>query len=462
MSVRYLTARVGAITSALMPDPAAAAADDDQSEKPTPLSYESAAGPAPDPAAPPPKGAMFAIFLIAVMDFLGFGIIIPLLPRYIPDYKDSALKVTLIFSVYSVCQFVGAPILGALSDRFGRRPVLVVSQLGSAAGYLLLAVAPFAGAWTLFVVYLSRVIDGFTGGNIATAQAYVSDVTTPANRAKGMGMLGAAFGIGFSLGPAMGGILGHYDVSLPAYVAAALAVLAAGLSWRMLVEARVHQPTQSDVWLHPRQFAAVFRDPVIAQMLAISFFIMAAFVMMESTLVLFLDTHFGLGELGTGLFFGWLGLCIIVVQGGLVGRLSKMGGEWPMAIAGPAFVAVGMVAFTYSAWVPALALLLLAGAVNATGRSLQQPAISALMSKYSDPEKQGTVFGVYHGLGSLARVAGPVVAGLTYPYWKNTGQFVTAGLIAVACAAWTWSLRQQAGRPVLATPGPEAAAPEPS
>ena len=457
-----------------MPDPAAADDAPKQPAAPEHTSADSPAGGEPAGETPPvaPPGALFAIFLVAVMDFLGFGIIIPLLPNFLPELTEQALesdprnvlKVTLIFSVFSICQFVGAPVLGALSDRFGRRPVLVVSQLGSAAGYVLLAVAPFVKNYTLEIVYLSRVIDGFTGGNVAAAQAYISDVTTPQNRAKGMGMLGAAFGIGFSLGPAMGGLLGHYDVSLPALAAAALATLAAFLSWAKLTDARTHKPAEAGVWLHPRQLRPILRNGVVVQLLAISFFIMDAFVMMESTLVIFMRSskHFGFSQLESSLYFGWLGLCIIVVQGGLVGRLSKRGGEWPMAIAGPALVAAGMVLFTATAWGPAVWLLLLAGAVNAGGRSLQQPATSALMSKYADPREQGVVFGVYHGLGSLARVAGPIIAGLTYPYWRNTGQFVTAGAIAVACGVWTWALRQQAGRPVMAEPGPGAAAPEPS
>ncbi|HEX8910909.1 MAG TPA: MFS transporter, partial [Humisphaera sp.] len=425
-----------------------------------PASPDAGSG-APDPAAPP-KGAMAAIFLVAVMDFLGFGIIIPLLPNFLPELNEEALernvvnvlKVTLIFSIFSACQFIGAPVLGSLSDRKGRRPVLVVSQLGSAAGYLMLAAAPFCGAWTLWVVYLSRVIDGFTGGNVATAQAYISDVTTPANRAKGMGMLGAAFGIGFSLGPVVGGVLGHFggvlgarlgmpagqmDVALPAALAAVLAALAAVMSQLKLTDTRTHRPSEAGVWLHPRSLAPAFRSPVVTQLLLISFCIMAAFVMMESTLVIFVRSHkhFGWDQLATGLFFGWLGLCIIVVQGGLVGRLTRGGGglgraEWAMAVVGPIFVALGMAAFAGTAWVASVPLLLLAGAVNATGRSLQQPAASSLLSRYSSSRDQGTVFGVYHGLGSLARVVGPIVAGLTYRYWNNTGQFVTAGVIAVA------------------------------
>ena len=409
---------------------------------------------------------MGVLFLIVLIDLLGFGIIIPLLPRYVPDYKENALKVTLLFSIYSICQFLGAPILGLMSDRFGRKPVLAISQVGSAAGYVLLAVATRFPAHTLLLVYLSRIIDGFSGGNISTAQAYVGDVTTPANRAKAMGMLGAAFGIGFSIGPAVGGLLGHIDVSLPAYVAAALSLLAAVLCWLRLKDVRVRKPTDAEAWLHPARFAPIFRKPVLAQFLAVSFFIMAAFVMMESTIVLFLDTHFGFGERGTGWFFAFVGFVIIVVQGGLIGRMVKKFGEWKLAVFGPILVGLGMLLFTATAWWPLVALLLLAAAVNAAGRGFQQPTSSSLISKLADPDEQGAVFGLYHGLGSLARVAGPILAGLVYPFVNNTGQFLTAAAIAFAMAVWTAALRKQAGaiqpRGFDVTPATAAATPEPT
>jgi DHA1 family tetracycline resistance protein-like MFS transporter len=280
----------------------------------------------------PPKGALGIIFLIVFVDLLGFGIIIPLLPRYIPDFTEHPLKVTLLFSIFSICQFVGAPILGALSDRVGRRPVLVISQFGSAFGYLLLAIATTVEwenpATRLWLVYISRIIDGFTGGNISTAQAYVSDVTTPQNRAKGMGLLGAAFGIGFTAGPFLGGVLGHYDVSWPAYAATAFSTVAAVLTFLYLKESRVHKPTEAEVWLHPSRFVPILRRPVLVQLLVISFFVMAAFIMMESTITMFLDVRFGYKEKQVGLFFGFIGLVIVIVQGGLIGRLTKKLGEW--------------------------------------------------------------------------------------------------------------------------------------
>ncbi len=324
--------------------------------------------------------------------------------------------------------------------------MLAFSQLGSALGYVLLGVATdWGGQHTLALIYVSRVIDGFSGGNISTAQAYVSDVTTPLNRARGMGMIGAAFGIGFSIGPAIGGILGHFHLSWPAYFAAVFAALAAMQSWRQLPETRTRKPTEAEVWLHPSKFLPILRSGVLVQLLLISFCIMAAFVMMESTLVIYLaKPPLNFSELGTAFYFVYLGFIIALVQGGLVGRLSKKLGEWPLCIMGPVLVALGMLGYTTTAFKPLIAILLIAGAVNAIGRSIQQPGISALISKFSSRDQQGVVFGLFHGLGSLARVAGPIVAGLAYPYLRNTGQFVIAGIIAVIIAMWTLALRQPA------------------
>ncbi len=398
-----------------------------------------------DPA--PPKGALGIIFLILFTDFLGFGIIIPLLAFYVPDYELNPLKVTLLFSVYSICQFIASPILGALSDRFGRRPILAISQFGSAAGYILLGLATTIHwsdpAWILRLVFLSRIIDGLSGGNVSTAQAYISDVTTPQNRAKGMGLLGAAFGIGFSAGPALGGILGHWSISLPGYVAAGFSALAAFLTLARLPESRIHKPLDVEAWLHPSQFSPVLRKPALVQFLLIGFVSMAAFVMMESTLALFLasPTTFHYSKLKVGLFYAFIGVVIAVVQGGLIGRLNKRMGEWPLAILGPLFVGLGMLGLIGVAWHPVVWLLLLAGTFNAAGRSLQQPSLSSLISKFASPREQGVTFGLYHGLSSLARVIGPIIAGLAYPLLRHTGPYITAGALVALVALWTLSLR---------------------
>ncbi len=403
--------------------------------------------PSPDSGAP--KGALKIIFFIVFMDLLGFGIIIPLMPRYVPDYQHNVFGVTLLFSVYSICQFVGAPILGLLSDRHGRRPVLVLSQFGSVVGYAMLGFATdWGGHYTLAIIYLSRVIDGFTGGNISTAQAYVSDVTTHQDRAKGMGMIGAAFGIGFSVGPAIGGILGKYHVSWPAYLAALMSLCAAIQTWRKLPETRHDKPVEAEVWLHPSRFLPILRNPVLAQFLAIGFFTMAGFVMMETTMVLFLDRTFGYKEAATGWYFAFIGFIIVIVQGRLIGPLTRRFGEWPLAIAGPLFIAAGMAGLTQTAFTPLLGLLLVAGASNAIGRSLQTPTLTALLSRYANRSEQGVAFGLFHGLGSLSRVAGPILAGWGYQHLfrRNTGQFALAGGISIAVAVWTLLLSRTSGR----------------
>ena len=427
----------------------------------------------PDPAQPlspeASKRAMAIIFGIVVIDLMGFGIIIPLLPFYFHERQTNPLKVTLLFSVFSICQFIGSPILGALSDRVGRRPVLAVSQFGSSAGYILLGIATqfaFSDPTILILVYMSRVIDGFTGGNVSTAQAYVSDVTTPENRAKGMGMIGAAFGIGFALGPCLGGILGHFHPSIPAYVAAGFSAAAALLTLKYLPESRTHKPTEIEAWLHPSRFVPVLKNPMLVNLLSISFILMAAFVMMESTIGLFLEHMFKWRELGTGLYFVYIGIIIAFVQGRLIGKLVKRFGDWNLAVTGPILVSIGMLGYVTvgqqfgEGMGPAVyAMLFVAGTINATGRSLQMPTMSTLISVNSRAGEQGLVFGLSSGLQSLARVAGPIVAGLVYPLVRYTGAYVTASVMAAAMGLWLLSLRlkQPAFVPVAQQPFAAAA-----
>jgi DHA1 family tetracycline resistance protein-like MFS transporter len=405
----------------------------------------------PEPLQEPPKGALGIIFLIVFMDLLGFGIIVPLQPFYATMYQASPLQVTILFSIYSICQFVAAPILGILSDRHGRRPVLVLSQFGSAAGYVLLAVVT-QFEWhnltlALWLIYLSRIIDGFSGGNISTAQAYIADVTTEENRSKGLGVIGAAFGIGFTLGPAFGGLLGHYHPSLPGYAAAFFSIVAAVLTYLKLPESRRHKPAEVDAWLHPRVFLPILRKPVLLQLLLISTVSMGAFVMMESTIAIYLARQetFGWSMMQVGLYLSLLGLVIAIVQGGLIGRLVKRFGEWSLTSTGPLLVAAGMAMLVAVAYNPILWILLPGGIMNAVGRSISTPTLHGLISKSSDPREQGTVFGLMHGLSSIARVIGPVVAGLAYqrhetaPYWIS-------GAIMVGVTIWILAVHAMSKR----------------
>jgi DHA1 family tetracycline resistance protein-like MFS transporter len=386
-----------------------------------------------------PKGALKIIFLIVLSDLLGFSIIIPLLPFYARHYHGSDFQVGLLFSVYSICQLIGSPVLGLISDRFGRRPVLIVSQIGSVAGFVLLGVAthgdwfnPTLGLW---LVYLSRVIDGLSGGNISTAQAYISDVTTGEERTKGMGVLGAAFGIGFAIGPALGGILGHYNPSYPAFAAALCSGVAALQTWLRLPEPARHEHSETEAWLHPSRFLPIIRNPALLQMLLIFFFSMMAFVMMESTFAIYLNDLLGFNELKVGLLFALAGVTIAVVQGGFVGRLSKRLGPWPLVILGPLLVTLAMLLLASLNWHATLALILLAILLNATGRSLQTPTLSALISHTGDPRQQGTIFGLFHMLGSMARVVGPM-ATIAYTRHRAAPYLMAAG-ITFAISIWS-------------------------
>jgi MFS transporter, DHA1 family, tetracycline resistance protein len=397
------------------------------------------------PSSSPPKGALRIIFFIVFMDLLGFGVIIPLMPIYARQFNASPLEVTLLFAIYSACQFIASPILGAASDRFGRRPVLILSQIGSALGYLLLGVVTHhpwhAAKLGLWLVYLSRVIDGFSGGNISTAQAYIADVTTPQTRSHGMAMLGVAFGVGFAAGPFLGGIFGEHHASWPAYIAAGFSAIAALLTYLKLPESMVHKPTEAELWLHPSTFAPVLRNAAIFQLLLVGFFAMAAFVMMEASIVMFMADRFHYGPRYASWFFAFSGVIIIIVQGKFFRPLVKVFGEWNLAIVGPILVAAGMASYVEAGFRPLLTILLIGGALNAGGRSLWQPSFSSLLSKFADARQQGIVFGLFNGLGSLARVAGPIVAGLVYEPHRGIGPYIVAAIILLVLAGWTVLLR---------------------
>jgi DHA1 family tetracycline resistance protein-like MFS transporter len=406
------------------------------------------------PAAP--KAPLGIIFLIVLMDLLGFGLIIPLLPIFAKEYSASPMQIGLLMSVYSACQFIAAPILGVLSDRHGRRGVLVFSQAGSVAGYLLLAlVMQFhwsSAAMALGLFYLSRVIDGLSGGNISTAQAYISDVTTQENRAKGMGLLGAAFGIGFAFGPFVGGVAAASYLCLPGYLAAFFSAVAMLLTFFKLPESREHKPTDADVWLHPSRFRPILANRTLTQLLLISFISMLGFVQIESMGALFLGDIFNWRALGVGLYFGYLGLIIAIVQGGMIGRLVKKHGDWNLTILGPLGVALGMLNMVYMKSHPIVWLLLLGGAINSAGRSLQTPTLFALISKNSDRRQQGVVFGINQGLG---RVLGPVIGGWIYTRSAG-GPFLMATILSLLVCLWAAGLRRQ-GNPALTAPTPDTA-----
>lgn len=401
------------------------------------------------PGAGVPKGALSIIFLIVFIDLLGFGLLLPLMPFYARKFGASDVQTTVLFSVYSICQFIAAPILGVISDRHGRRGVLGFSQVGSVIGFVLMGFTTHhhweTASLGLLMLYIARVIDGLSGGNISTAQAYISDVTTKENRAKGMGLLGAAFGLGFVVGPGLGALLIHFiNESAPAYAAAVASGVAAILTFAYLPESRVHKPAEADAWLHPRVFKPLLKKPMLMQLMSIWFLTMAAYVMVDSTIVLYLADVFKFSAAKTGLYFVFVGVIIAGVQGGVIRPLMKRYSEWTLCALGPMLAAFGYLFTMTTAWHQLQTILVCGGAIYAFGRSLQMPTIQSLVSKTSSDAEQGVTFGFFQGTGTIARVVGPPIAGVIY-YRYHTGPFLAAAIIVGLAGAWTLALRRSAG-----------------
>ncbi|MEM6560712.1 MAG: MFS transporter [Planctomycetota bacterium] len=393
------------------------------------------------------KRAMATLFAVTLTGHIGFGIIIPLLPLFAERYWDSGLAAGLLFSVYSLCQFIASPLLGALSDKVGRRPVLIVSQLGSAAGYALLGWALMTEwsvpIWGYAVIFVSRIIDGATAGNVGAAQAYIADVSggDPSARSRALGLIGASFGLGFVIGPALGGLLSDWvSASAPAFAAGVLAAGSAVTAAIFLREPRRTVPTENAL-----SIAAVTRvlgDRSTGPLIGAWFTAMLAFVIIEpiGSLLLASDEAFGFTQAQVGYFFGLVGLVIILIQGGLIGKMVDAFGEWNLVVAGPALVIVGFVAYAGTTALPVLWLLGIAGVCGATGRSIHTVASAGLLSQYADDDRQGTTFGVYNAAASLARVIGPLLAGLAFDF-AMVAPFIIAVLIMAIALAWLLILR---------------------
>lgn len=359
------------------------------------------------------RSPLLVIFITVFIDLLGFGIVIPVLPFYAEGtvFNATPRTIGLLFASYSILQVVFSPLLGRLSDKHGRRPVLLISILGTSLGFLILGLAN-----TLFLLFLGRIIDGISGGNIATAQAYIADITTKENRAKGMGLIGAAFGLGFIFGPAIGGILSRWGIAVPFFFAAGLALANAILLYFTLPEtvtkdhpARV-SAARGRGW---SQLVSSFKQPRLGFVLAIYFLFIVAFSIMTTTFSLYTMFRFGYDAQQNGWLFAYVGLIAVIVQGGLIGRLVKRFGELPLVIAGALFFAGSLFAVPFvGPQNGGLLAMLVGGGIFSLGNSLSTPALNSLASKSVGPAEQGSVMGVTQSVASLARVVGPSLAAL--------------------------------------------------
>lgn len=384
------------------------------------------------------------IILVTVfIDLLGFGIIIPLLPFYAESFGATAFAIGLLGTSFSLMQFLFSPIWGRWSDRIGRKPIILLGLIGSCLSYLTLALAT-----SLPILFLARIIGGIAGANIPTAQAYIADVTTPENRARGMGLVGAAFGLGFIFGPAIGGVLSRVTPETPMWFASALCFANFVAAWFLLPESRVVTTSTKSLG-RMAAFRHATTKPALLLVLALYFIVTMAFSGFEATFALFSEARFGYTAASIGFLFAFIGLVLAVVQGVLVGRVVKRLGERrlvPLAIFAIA-ISIGMIPFVWN--VPTL---LVALGVLAVGMGFNSPSLSSMVSKLSDADDQGGTLGLASSLASLGRVVGPAWGGYLYDAFGMSTPYLSASaLMFIAFVVSFIGLkRNEAGLPARA------------
>jgi multidrug resistance protein len=373
------------------------------------------------------KSPLVVLFITVFIDLIGFGIVLPLLPFYAKRFGANALLVGLLSTSFSLMQLLFAPVWGRLSDRVGRRPVILLGLLGSSISYL-----TFGLASSLPILFLSRILAGIAGANISTAQAYIADSTQPENRAKGMGLIGAAYGLGFTVGPAIGGILSQYGYAIPAFFASALALANFGAAWWLLPESRnaSGQTHHTERGLNWQRLRMGLQHPELGTFLILFFISTFAFANLEATFALMTARKFGFDAHANGYLFAYIGVLITIVQGGLTGRLARRFGERRLISAGLFCMIFGLGLLPYS---PGLKSLLLVLVVLVGGHGSTNPSISSLISQSAGSEDQGSILGVAQSLASLARILGPIWGGFTFDALGFQYPYLTGGLfMAVA------------------------------
>ena len=357
------------------------------------------------------RSLLLTLFLVIFIDLLGFGIVIPILPYFAKKFGAGGIELGLLMMVYSLMQFLMAPVWGLLSDRYGRKPILLMSIAGSMGSMILMGFAE-----SLTMLFVGRILAGFFGANISTAYAYVADITDESNRAKGMGIIGAAFGLGFIFGPAFGGILagpeGHYYI--PMFAGAALAGFNLILAFFTLKEPPLDQSARAANRSRKLNWDAiqlVTQKTMVSTVIWMFFLLTLAVTQLEVVFALYMNKLFNLEAREAGFALALSGFFMVLMQGGLVGRLAKKYGESKLVTAGGVIAFIGLLAFALS---PSLELAIVFLCFLSIGHGMLHPSLSSLTSQYADPTRRGFVMGVFHSGSSLARIIGPLIAGLLY------------------------------------------------
>mgnify|MGYP002641519374 CR=1 FL=1 len=376
-----------------------------------------------------------SIFLIVFIDLLGFGLILPLLPYYAESFGASDTLVGILVASYAAAQLVGAPLLGRLSDRFGRRPILLVSLLGTLLSFLLLGFAK-----TLWVLFAARIFDGITGGNISVAQAYIADVTDEKSRAKGMGMIGAAFGLGFIFGPATGGFLSQWGYAVPAFAAAGLVTFNLLMVYFWLPESLTPEKraelakTEKPKLTLGALFAALKR-PFSGSLLITRFFFGLAFAIFQTIFSLYALRRFNLAAQQTGYILTYVGVLSVIVQGGLVGKLSERFREdWLIT------ASVGVMALSLLGWafVPSVTMLLVVLAPIALAGGILNTVVSSALTKTVQPQEIGGILGLSASIESLTRVIAPTLGGILLERLGAWSPGVFSAIVLTGLFVYVW------------------------
>lgn len=375
-------------------------------------------------------GPMAILLIIQFLVMVGFGIVIPILPFFVSKLGGGAIALGIFMSAYSIMQFFFAPVWGKLSDRIGRRPVILIGLCGYGLTFLM-----FGMVNNLYLLISIRALSGMvSSATLPTAMAYLADITEGADRSKGMGMIGAAMGMGMIFGPATGGLLGHYSFSLPFFVAGGLALLLLPFTWIFLPESLKQTNTDGSGRKRAKLTLQVLKDPLFA-LFSFNFVLSFTMSMFESTFALLAAAKVGFGPRDMGITFAILGIFAVIVQGGLIGKLVKKFGDAKLVNTGSLLCALGLLLIIISADDKSIIFLVSSTVIFMVGNSLMVPTSSSLVSKQST-QGQGVSLGLFQSFASLGRILGPVTGGALFglgmglPYITGSALLVLVVLLA--------------------------------
>ena len=383
----------------------------------------------------PPPVSLLPVFLIVLVDVFGMTLVIPLLAIYAETFHATPLQATMLVSVYAACQLVSGPVIGHISDRVGRKPMLLISQIGTFIGFIVMA-----RARALWMLYVARILDGATAGNLSLAQAYISDHTEPSQRAKSFGLIGIAFGVGFFIGPSLTGYLSAtYSLTTPIYLAAVMSATSVLCTATLLKGGPQshHAFDDREAALRFRTYAKYFGRPGLRERLLQFLFFITSFSLFISGFALFAERRFTyqgrpFGPREIGYIFGYVGFLGIILQGGLIGRLVKRFGESTLVAAGFIALVIGYFGLGIAS---SFTLLMLTGTLAAFGNGVIRPALTSLITQQAGRQEQGVVLGITQSLMSMASIVAPVVGGLLIErQMLKEWAWAAAGLAAVGVA----------------------------